>query len=299
MPNVLITGGSGLIGNHLTRMLLNKDYKVGHLTRSDAKKPDNIKLFTWDVDNGEIDEHAIPWADHIIHLAGETVGQRWTKSAKQKILKSRVDSTLLVVEQLKQSNHQLKSLICASAVGYYGDDTRDKLLTEESSQGKGFLADVVANWEAAADSGVNYTERLVKIRLGIVLSKEGGALSKMAMPIKWGVGSALGSGKQWLSWIHINDLCKMFLQAIEEPLHGVFNGVGPEPINNSGFTKMLASQLNRPLILPKVPALALKLILGEMSVLALGSNKVEPVAFLKEGFTFEFAKLSEALKSLV
>lgn len=299
MSNVLITGGSGLIGKHLSEMLLGKGYTVGHLTRSFAKNSDDIKLFTWNVDKGEIDQHAIPWADHIIHLAGETVGQRWTKSVKQKILQSRVDSTLLIVKELKTSHHQLKSLICASAVGYYGEDTGDKLLLEESPQGDGFLADVVANWEGAAETGTNYTERLVKIRIGIVLSAKGGAMSKMAMPIKLGVGSALGSGRQWLSWIHIDDLCKMFLQAVEEPLHGIFNGVGPYPVTNSEFTKLLAHQLKRPIILPKVPAFVLKLMLGEMSVLALGSNKAEPVAFLKEGFTFGFPKLDEALKSLI
>jgi uncharacterized protein (TIGR01777 family) len=299
MSNVLITGGSGLIGKHLSALLLSKGYTVGHLTRSESKKSDNIKLFTWDVDKAEIDEQAIPWADYIIHLAGETVGQRWTKSVKQKILQSRVDSTLLIVEQLKKSNHQLKILICASAVGYYGEDTGDKLLVEESPRGDGFLADVVANWETAADLGANHTERLVKIRIGIVLSAKGGAMSKMAMPIKLGVGSALGSGRQWLSWIHIDDLCKMFLQAVEEPLHGIFNGVGPNPVTNSEFTKLLAHQLKRTIILPKVPAFVLKLMLGEMSVLALGSNKAEPVAFLKEGFTFGFPKLDEALKSLI
>lgn len=299
MSNVLITGGSGLIGKQLSALLLGKGYTVGHLTRSDYKKLDNIKLFIWDVDKGEIDQQAIPWADHIIHLAGETVGQRWTNNIKQKILQSRVDSTLLIVDQLKKKNHRLKSLICASAVGYYGDDTGDKLLLEESPQGDGFLADVVANWEGAAETGTNYTERLVKIRIGIVLSAKGGAMSKMAMPIKLGVGSALGSGRQWLSWIHIDDLCKMFLQAVEEPLHGIFNGVGPNPVTNFEFTKLLAHQLKRPIILPKVPAFVLKLMLGEMSVLALGSNKAEPVAFLKEGFTFGFPKLDEALKSLI
>lgn len=299
MSNVLITGGSGLIGKHLTEILLGKGYTVGHLTRSFAKNSGNIKLFTWDVEKGEIDQHAIPWADHMIHLAGETVGQRWTNNVKQKILQSRVDSTLILVDQLKKKNHQLKSLICASAVGYYGDDTGDKLLLEESPQGDGFLADVVANWEGAAETGTNYTERLVKIRIGIVLSAKGGAMSKMAMPIKLGVGSALGSGRQWLSWIHIDDLCKMFVQAVEEPLHGIFNGVGPNPVTNFEFTKLLAHQLKRPIILPKVPAFVLKLMLGEMSVLALGSNKAEPVAFLKEGFTFGFPKLEEALKSLI
>ena len=299
MVNVLITGGSGLIGKHLSAILLGKGYSVGHLTRSAGKDLDNIRLFSWNVDIGEIDEQAIPWADHIIHLAGETVGQRWTNSAKQKILQSRVNSTLLLVKQLKKSNHQLKSLICASAIGYYGADTKDNLLIEESPKGDGFLAEVVADWEAAADTGSANTERLVKIRNGIVLTQNGGALAKMVMPIKLGVGSALGSGEQWMSWIHIEDLCNMYIKAVEEPLHGIFNGVGPNPVSNKAFTKILAHQLKRPIILPRVPASVLKLMLGEMSVLALGSNRVEPVAFLKEGFTFGFPRLDEALKSLV
>ena len=298
MYNLLITGGSGLIGRHLTALLQSRGYTVGHLTRLKTNNLANSKLFVWDVDMGVIDEDAIPWADHIIHLAGETVGQRWTKKVKQKILQSRVDSTLLIVDQLKNSDHHLESFISASAIGYYGDDTGDKLLIEESPQGDGFLPNVTARWEDAADTASNYTARLVKIRIGIVLSKDGGALEKMAMPIKWGVGSALGNGKQWLSWIHINDLCNMFLYALEEPLAGVYNGVGLNPVTNGEFTKMLAHQLKRSIILPKVPAFVLKLMLGEMSVLALGSNRAEPVAFLKEGFTFEFAKLEEALKSL-
>ena len=299
MSNVLITGGSGLIGRHLSALLLSKGYIVGHFTRSSAKELDNIKLFTWDVENGEIDEHAIPWADHIIHLAGETVGQRWTKSTKHKILQSRVASTKLIVEQLKKNDHHLKSLICASAIGYYGAETGDKFLSEESPQGDGFLAEVVANWESTADTGVNYTERLVKIRTGIVLTENGGALAKMVMPIKLGVGSALGSGEQWMSWIHIEDLCNMYVKAVEEPLHGIFNGVGPNPVSNKAFTKILAHQLKRPILLPRVPAFVLKLMLGEMSVLALGSNRVAPVAFLKEGFTFGFPELEAALESLL
>lgn len=299
MSNVLITGGSGLIGMHLSTILLGKGYTIGHLTRSTTKELDSIKLFSWDIDNNEIDENAIPWADHIIHLAGETVGQRWTKNTKKKILQSRVNSTMLIIEQLKRCDHQLKSLICASAIGYYGADTGDKMLIEESPPGEDFLADVVAKWEAVVDTGTNYTERLVKIRTGIVLTENGGALAKMAMPIKLGVGSALGSGEQWMSWIHIEDLCNMYVKAVEEPLHGIFNGVGPNPVSNKTFTKTLAHQLKRPILLPRVPAFVLKLMLGEMSVLALGSNRVAPVAFLKEGFTFGFPELEAALESLV
>jgi uncharacterized protein (TIGR01777 family) len=298
MANVLITGGSGLIGKQLSFLLLSKGYSVAHLTRSSTNKTPSIKSFIWNPEKSEIDNEAVPWANHIVHLAGENVGQPWTNKAKQRILQSRIVSTKLIAEQLKKTNNRLESFISASAIGYYGADTGDKLLIEESPHGDGFLANVTATWEEATDACTSYTDRLVKIRTGIVLSKEGGALSKMAGPIRWGVGSALGSGKQWLSWIHINDLCKMYLFAIEKPLKGVLNGVGPTPTTNSDFMKELAHQLKRPLILPKVPAMVLKLLLGEMSILVLGSNKVEPVAFLKEGFTFEFANLREALKSL-
>jgi uncharacterized protein len=299
MANVLITGGTGLIGQYLSKLLVAKGYSVGHLTRSARKKSKNVRVFKWDVSQGEIDKEAIPWSNHIIHLAGETVGQRWTKKVKQRILQSRVDATQLIIAELKNSNHHLTSFISASAVGYYGDDTGDKLLTEECAQGEGFLARVTGNWEEAVGESANYAQRLVKIRMGVVLTSSGGALAKMATPIKWGVGSVLGSGNQWLSWIHIDDLAKMFIQALEEPLQGVYNGVSPNPVSNKEFTKMLAKKLRKPIILPPVPTFMLKLLLGEMSVLVLGSNKVEPVAFLKEGFTFGFANLDEALKSLI
>jgi uncharacterized protein len=299
MSNVLITGGTGLIGQYLSNLLVSKGYSVGHLTRSGQSKSDKIRAFKWNFEQGEIDQEAIPWADHIIHLAGETVGQRWTKKVKQKILQSRTKSTQLIIEELKNNRHHLKSFVSASAVGYYGDDTGDKLLTEESPQGEGFLSSVTGSWEEAVAESEDYTERLVTIRIGVVLSDKGGALAKMAMPIRWGVGSALGSGKQWLSWIHIDDLAKMFIQALEKPIHGMYNGVGPNPATNKEFTKTLAKHLHRPIILPPVPAFILKLMLGEMSVLALGSNKAEPVAFLQEGFTFGFANLDEALKSLM
>jgi uncharacterized protein len=299
MANVLITGGTGLIGQYLSNLLVARGYSVGHLTRSVRKKQSSIRVFKWDVGNGVIDKEAIPWSDHIIHLAGETVGQRWTKSAKQQILQSRLASTQLIIEELRNSNHRLKSFISASAIGYYGDDTGDKLLTEESIQGEGFLAKVTGSWEEAVGESANYTKRLIKIRIGVVLSSSGGALAKMATPIQWGVGSVLGSGNQWLSWIHIDDLAKMFIKALEEPMQGVYNGVSPKPVTNKEFTKMLAKQLRRSIILPPVPAFVLKLMLGGMSVLALGSNKVEPEAFLKEGFTFGFANLDEALNSLI
>jgi len=262
MANILVTGGSGLIGQQLYKLLISEGFEVGYLTRSKTSDTSGIKYFSWDPEHKVIDPHAIPWANHIIHLAGETVGQRWTSRVKQRILASRVDSTQLLVSELSKNNHRLKSFVSASAIGYYGDDTTDEVLTEASQKGEGFLSDVVEEWEAAVDNSTDHAERVVKIRNGIVLTPEGGALAKMATPIRYGVGSALGSGKQWMSWIHIDDLCRMFLSAIHNSLEGVYNGVAPKPITNIEFTKILAKKLNRALILPKVPAFALKVLFG-------------------------------------
>jgi len=299
MANVLITGGSGLIGRHLSAVLLHSGYNIGHLTRKPADNSGEIKQFSWDIASGKIDSEAILWSDHIIHLAGETVGQRWTKPAKEQILNSRIDSTKLLISQLKKQNHQLKSFISASALGFYGDDTGNNLLTEKSPKGSGFLSDVTSAWETAVDRVNNYADRVVKLRIGMVLAKEGGALAKMATPIKWGIGSALGSGKQWLSWIHLDDLCRVILWALIESKEGVYNCVAPNPVTNKDFTKKLANQLKRPVFLPPVPKLVLKMLLGEMAVLALGSNKAMPVALQKEGFSFEFETVEKALASLV
>jgi len=299
MANILITGGSGIIGIRLSELLVKEGFNVGHLTRSSKAKDGEIKYFNWAPDSKFIDPMALPWADHIVHLAGETVGQRWTTSVKKKILTSRVETTMLLINELEKNNHHLKSFVSASAIGYYGDDRGNELQTESSQKGQGFLSDVVADWELSVDGVKDYSDNVVKIRIGIVLTKEYGALSKMALPIRFGVGSALGSGKQWMSWIHVDDLCKMFLKAILEPMKGIYNGVGPNPVTNEEFTKILAWQLKRPLILPKVPAFVLKLLLGDMSVLALGSIKAAPDAFVREGFIFEFKTLGEALKSLV
>jgi len=299
MANVLITGGSGLLGQHISTQLINNNYTVGYLTRSPFKSSVGIKSFLWDVDHGNIDPEAIPWADHIIHLAGETVGQRWSPSVREKILHSRVNSTKLLIKYLAQQNHYLKSFISASAIGFYGDDTGDEVHTEGSPKGNGFLADVVEAWEAAIDEAAQFANQVVKLRIGVVLAKEGGALPKMATPVKWGVGSVLGSGKQWMSWIHINDLSKMFLFAVEQPLQGVFNAVGPNPVNNKYFTQLIAKHLKRPLILPPTPKFVLNTLLGKMSVLAIGGNKTLPKAMQEAGFKFEFNTAEEALSSLL
>lgn len=293
--NVLITGGSGLVGSRLTSMLQNRGYEVGILTRS-IKNKSGITEFVWDIEQGYLDNAALSWADHIIHLAGETVGQRWTSKAKKKILSSRKKSTKLLANEL-QAGYDIKSFVSASAIGYYGD-TADKEVDEKSPKGTGFLADVTQQWENAIEEVKPHVERLVKLRIGIVLTPEGGALGKMVMPIRYGVGAPLGSGKQWMSWIDLDDLCRMFLHALENPLSGTFNAVAPEPVTNKQMTKALASELKRPLFLPNVPSFVLKAILGEMSAMVLEGNKVSAAAIQEEGFKFDFDTLDKSLDHL-
>jgi len=293
--NVLITGGSGLVGSTLTAILLAKGYQVGIFTRSKKGKT-GIEEFVWDVEKGHLDTTALNWADHIVHLAGENVGQRWTASTKKKILSSRKQSTKLLAQEL-EAGYDIQSFISASAIGYYGN-TGDKEVNEKSPKGEGFLADVVQQWENAIESVKPHVERLVKLRIGIVLTSEGGALGKMVLPIKMGAGSPLGSGQQWMSWIHILDLCKMFVFALENPVKGTFNAVAPEPVTNIIMTRALGRQLNRPVWLPNVPSFMLKLMLGEMSAIVLEGNKVSAAAIQQEGFKFEFDSLEKSLADL-
>lgn len=299
MANILIAGGSGLVGSHLSELLVSKGYNVGHLSRHPETITDQINHFRWDVDNNEIDDMAVHWADHIINLSGENVGQRWSDKARDKILRSRVASTQLLINALVKNNKQVKSFINASAIGIYGEDTGEEELNENSMSGDGFLASVAKCWEKAAQGAQDYTDRFIILRIGVVLTPSGGAFEKMSKPVRLGFGSSLGSGKQWLSWIHIHDLCKMFLMAVESSINGVFNAVAPNPVTNSEFTKLLAKKVKRPLIMPRVPSFTLKLLLGKMAIMVLGSNKVAPEAFKQEGFKFDYEELDKALDSLI
>lgn len=299
MANVLITGGSGLVGGAITQKLLREGYNVGYLTRSINSHLEKVEQFLWDPLTKSIDEKAIDWADHIINLAGETVAQRWTDETKLRILRSRVDGVDLLKSYLAKRETPIKSFISASAIGYYGSDTGDAEISEESPLGEGFLADVVKDWEHAVKSCQPYANRIAMIRIGIVLAAKGGALEKVTQPIKYGVGAPLGNGKQWMSWVHLDDLSNMFSFLLKSNLSGTYNGVSTSPVTNKEFTKIAARQLQRPLFLPNVPGFLLKLLLGEMSSIVLGGNRVMPVAFQKEGFKFEYSRLEDALADLL
>jgi len=294
----LLTGGTGLIGKQLTEHLLIKGYQVSHLSRSPGTDA-RVATYLWDIKKGQIDEHCIDGVDIIIHLAGSAIADgRWTEQRKKDIIESRTKSIELVYSVLKKNSHNVKSVISASGVGYYSDRGND-VMTETCAPAHDFMGVCCVAWENAVSEGEKLGLRIVKFRTGVVLSKDGGALPKIAAPVKLGVGAALGSGKQWMPWIHEQDVIYMYMFAIEhDELSGAFNMVAPEPVTNKQFTKAIAKVLHRPFWMPNVPAFALKLALGEMSTVVLGSTNASAKKIKAAGFSFSYPELTEALKDI-
>lgn len=297
---VLITGASGLIGKPLTERLIKAGYVVHQLSRNISKANKGAKIFKWDPSGMYIDPHCIDDVDVIINLAGEGIADRpWSNKRKQQIIKSRTGSIKLLYDLLKSHpNHHVTTFISSSAVGHYGD-RKDEVLSEESEPGTDFLANTCLAWERAADKIDNLGLRLVIFRTGVVLTKEGGALPKIAKPIKLGLGAPLGSGKQWLPWIHIDDAVSMLLYAIEnEEIAGIYNMASPFPATNKSFTQAVAKQFKKPLWLPPVPGFLLRVVMGEMSRVVLNSNKTTSDKIVESGFKFKYPKLEAALTNI-
>lgn len=298
MAKILITGGSGLVGTHLSKLLTDSGHKVTHLSRS-VIGSEPYQTYQWDVAAGKLDPKALQDVDHIVHLAGAGVAdKRWTDARKKLVLDSRVDSLKLLLKTIKEQNIQLSSFISASAIGYYGMDTGDRLLTEEDAPGNDFLAEVVKAWEAGADAFSELT-KVAKVRIGVVLSDKGGALPTMARPVKYFAGAPLGSGRQYMSWIHITDLCGIFQYILENQISGSYNAVAPNPVTNKVLTKQIAKTLRKPLILPNVPSFVMKLVFGEMSQIILGGNRVSEKAISEMGYQFKFTHVENALNDLL
>jgi len=296
--HVLITGGSGLLGRRITDALLGKGYRVSHLGRKPGKDT-RVKTFLWDVTKGKIDEHCIDDADVIIHLAGAGIAdKKWTEDRKKQIINSRVASLRLIYNLIQKRPNKVNSVISAAAIGYYGD-RGDELLTEESPPGKGFMPECCIAWEEAADEGKTLGLRVVKLRTGVVFDKQGGALPQMAMPVKLYAGAALGSGRQWVPWIHWQDAVDMYMAALENiNLTGVYNMAAPAPVTNRQLMKAIARQLDRPLWFFGVPALVFKVLMGEMSIIILGSTRVSAKKIQDEGFVFKYPELAGALEQI-
>ncbi len=298
MEKILITGGSGIIGTELSKLLKSNGYIVTHLSRS-VKGTETYETFKWDIANSYIDPKALENVDHIIHLAGENVGGgRWNDTRKKRILSSRIDSLSLIKNNL--AGHSLKSFISSSGISYYGTITTDEIFEETAPKGTDFLADVSVQWEKAAFQFEPLADRVVAIRTGVVLSPEGGALEKIKQPIKMGVGSALGSGKQYVPWLHLDDICGIYLKAVQDSsVKGIFNAVASEHCTNKGLVQAIAKVLNKKLWAPKVPAFMLKLIFGEMSVIVLEGSRISNKKIKAVGYTFKYDSLDTALKNLI
>ncbi len=298
MQSILITGGTGLLGKYLTDALVIKGHTVSHLSRRPGKNP-AIKTFLWDIDKGTIDPECIIGVDTIVHLAGEGIAdKRWTTERKRQLIDSRTKSIALVYKLLQTTPHRVKSVVSASGTGYYSD-RGDDLMTETSPPANDFLAECCILWEKAVDQGAELGLRVLKFRTGVVLTTGGGALPLLAMPVKLYMGSPMGNGKAWVPWIHWRDVVDMYMLGIEnQNLSGVYNMVAPHPVTNKQLTQAIAKQLHKPLWAPHVPAFALKLFLGEMSLVVLGSTKTSSAKIEAAGFKFTYPTVDLALKEI-
>ncbi len=298
---VLITGATGLVGQELVAQCLAKGYTVNFLTTSKKKlvSQPNYQGFYWNPKTGEIDEKCLMDVSVIINLAGASISKRWTSSYKKEVLESRIDTLNTLYQVLdKSKEHQVTSLISASAIGIYPNSVDHYYDEEETAVDASFLGEVVLAWEKKANEFKTLNLRVSKVRIGLVMSADGGALPEIAKPIKYYAGAAFGSGEQWQSWIHISDLARMFLFIAESNLKGVFNGVSPNPVTNNRLVKEIAKILEKPLFLPNIPKFVMQTILGEMSYILFASQRVSSKKIEEEGFVFEHPNICNALENI-
>jgi uncharacterized protein len=302
MQHILIAGGSGLVGKRLTYLLQQQGHTVSWLTRNANKTIANVTCYEWDINAQTINAKAFENCTTVINLAGEGIAdKRWSTLRKKAIIDSRVLSTQLLVNYLNNNTHNVTSFVSASAIGYYGASTLNKALAENTPPANDFLGQCCLLWENEIFK-LNKTIRTTVLRIGIVLTANGGALPQMALPVKLYVGSPLASGKQYLPWIHIDDLSNMFIQAATLPnYNGVYNAVAPtnKQCNNADFTKAIAKQLRKPCFLPNVPAFMLKAIVGEMAILIINGNIIDSAKIEAEGFKYHYPTLAMALANLL
>ena len=298
---VLITGATGMIGKQIVEECLRQGIAVNYLTTSQAKltATENYKGFYWNPEKGEINTSCFQDVDAIIHLAGATISKRWTKRYKEEIIESRIVTANFLYSQLKKESHRVKHFITASGINIYKSDFNVTHTETSKAIDISFLANVVSTWENVADKFENEGLTVSKIRTGMVLDQNGGALPKIMQPIKLGLGAALGTGNQWQSWIHIEDIARLYVFVLKNKLNGVYNAVAPQPVTNAEMTKRIAQRLNKPLWLPNVPAFVLKAVLGEMSTLVLSSQKVSAQKIKDAGFIFTYPTLHDALQDLL
>ena len=298
---VLITGATGLVGKSIVKRCQAQHISVHYLTTSKSKIVDkpNYKGFYWNPKIGEIDSACFDGVNAIINLAGSTIAQRWTDVNKKDILNSRIDSLKTLKDGLLNTNHEVTHIISASAIGIYPNSKTNYYDEDTLHISNSFLGEVVEEWEAAADMFNELNITVSKVRIGLVLDNIEGALPQIVKPIKFGLGAVFGSGEQWQSWIHKEDLAGIFVYVLQHKISGIINGVAPNPVTNSELTKVVAETLSKPLFLPNIPKVAMKLVLGDMHILLFESQRVSSKKIEDEGFEFNFANLKPSLVDLL
>ncbi|MBS4039346.1 MAG: TIGR01777 family oxidoreductase [Flavobacteriales bacterium] len=299
MKKVLITGATGMVGQKLAKTCKELGWQVHYLSTSKFKLQSSIgKGFYWNPNTMEIDASCIDGVEIIFHLAGATVAKKWTKAYQQEILNSRVFSTRLLKALLSEHANEVKHVISASAIGIYTDSKTNYYEENSNEFSTNFLGKVVQAWEEEV-AKLNHLRKVSMVRIGLVLDKNGGAFPKLVAPIKFGAGATFGDGSQWQSWIHINDLVRIFIFLAQNELGGVFNAVAPNPVTNKMMTQEIAQKLKRPLLLPGIPKFAMQLVLGEMHQLLYESQRVSSDKLIDRGFEFQYPQLSQALDELI
>ncbi len=298
---ILISGATGLVGKTLVKQALLEGHKIHFLTtqKSKLQSIDGTKGFYWNPKTNEIDVSCFEGVDSLIHLAGATVSKLWTKKYKQEILDSRLSTTQLLLESLKKTKHQVKTVVSASAVGVYSSSLEIIHKENDPAFPNSFMQKVVLDWEGTVDRFSDLDIKVSKLRIGLVLAKDGGVLATLKIPTKFGIGAAFGNGKQWQSWIHVDDLASLFLRAASDKWVGVFNAVAPEVISQNQFIKQIAKSIKRPFFMPPIPKFLLQTLFGEMSTLVLNSHNVSAKKVQEKGFKYQFPTFQKACENLL
>lgn len=300
MVKILITGGSGSIGRYLIPRLLFNMYQVSIIGRTEKKIP-RVESYTWNLEKEELDERALRGVTHIIHLAGAGIADKpWSPSRKKEIVESRVKPLQMLAKALSNRNQRIEAIISSSAVGYYGGLTSDTIFDETARSATDFLGSTCKMWEDAVQLFKPLADREVRIRTSVVLMNDAGALPQLVRPTKLGFGAAVGSGKQWMPWIHIDDLVELYVEAIiNKNLHGAYNAAAPEHVDQTTMIKGIGKALERPTFLPPVPKFLMKTVLGEMSTVITEGSRVSSQKLIDTGFEFKFTELQQALNDLL
>ncbi|MDG4716390.1 TIGR01777 family oxidoreductase [Winogradskyella marincola] len=298
---VLITGATGLIGQEIVKQCHAQGITVHYLTTSKSKlnKEENYKGFYWNPNANEIDHNCFNGVSAIVNLVGASISKRWTSSYKKQILDSRTKTAKLLQDTIIKHKYEVGYVVSASAIGVYPTSLTNYYEEDSTKVSKTFLGEVVEQWEGVVDGFKTLGSKVAKVRIGLVLAKDGGALPEIVKPIRYGAGAVFGDGKQWQSWIHVQDLASIFMHALQYQLEGIYNGVAPNAVTNKELTKVAASVLKRPLILPNIPRFVMRLVLGEMHILLFESQRVSSQKIEDKGFDFKYANLRPALEDLL